>query len=152
MSNKENIQEEKILNNLMDLNIDLDFYFSEEGREPNDAILEIYSNLLLESGLFEEQPTYSKFEDRTSGVDGYLISDKDLHLFKTSLSKDDNQINNLTSKGIDTAHNKLIRFFAKSFNDDLRKSKNSIKLTVDKDIQFLIRKQLIKYQEIFRGD
>ena len=39
----------------------------------------------------------------------------------------------------------------KSFNDDLRKSKNSIKLTVDKDIQFLIRKQLIKYQEIFRS-
>ena len=38
----------------------------------------------------------------------------------------------------------------KSFNDDLRKSKNSIKLTVDKDIQFLIRKELIKYQEIFR--
>lgn len=118
MSDKENIQEAKILNNFNDLNIDLDFYFSEEGREPNDAILEIYSNLLLESGLFEEQPTYSKFEDRTSGVDGYLISDKDLHLFKTNLSKDYNQINNLTSKGIDIAHNKLIRFFDKSFNDD----------------------------------
>ena len=45
MNNKESIQEEKILNNLKDLNIDLDFYFSEEGREPNDAILEIKKNL-----------------------------------------------------------------------------------------------------------
>ena len=39
----------------------------------------------------------------------------------------------------------------KSFNEVLRKSKKSIKLTVDKDIQFLIRKELIKYQEIFRS-
>jgi cell division protein FtsI (penicillin-binding protein 3) len=39
----------------------------------------------------------------------------------------------------------------KSFNTTLRKSKKSIKLTVDKDIQFLIRKELIKYQEIFRS-
>ena len=29
----------------------------------------------------------------------------------------------------------------KSLNDDLRKSKESIKLTLDKDIQFLIRKE-----------
>ena len=39
----------------------------------------------------------------------------------------------------------------KSYNETLRKSKKSIKLTVDKDIQFLIRKELIKYQEIFRS-
>ena len=39
----------------------------------------------------------------------------------------------------------------KSFNDILRKSKQPIKLTVDKDIQFLVRKELIKYQEIFRS-
>ncbi len=39
----------------------------------------------------------------------------------------------------------------KSFNEVLRKSKKPIKLTVDKDIQFLIRKELIKYQEIFRS-
>ena len=39
----------------------------------------------------------------------------------------------------------------KSFNETLRKSKKPIKLTVDKDIQFLIRKVLIKYQEIFRS-
>ena len=39
----------------------------------------------------------------------------------------------------------------KSFNKVLRKSKQSIKLTVDKDIQFLIRKELIKYQKIFRS-
>ena len=39
----------------------------------------------------------------------------------------------------------------KSFNNILRKSKKTIKLTVDKDIQFLIRKELIKYQQIFRS-
>ena len=39
----------------------------------------------------------------------------------------------------------------KSFNETLRKSKKSIKLTVDKDIQFLVRKELIRYQEIFRS-
>jgi cell division protein FtsI (penicillin-binding protein 3) len=39
----------------------------------------------------------------------------------------------------------------KSFNETLRKSKKPLKLTVDKDIQFLIRKELIKYQEIFRS-
>ena len=39
----------------------------------------------------------------------------------------------------------------KSFNSTLRKSKQPIKLTVDKDIQFLIRNELIKYQEIFRS-
>ena len=39
----------------------------------------------------------------------------------------------------------------KSFDEILRKSKIPIKLTVDKDIQFLIRKELIKYQEIFKS-
>ena len=39
----------------------------------------------------------------------------------------------------------------KSFNKILIKSKKPIKLTVDKDIQFLVRKELIKYQEIFRS-
>jgi cell division protein FtsI (penicillin-binding protein 3) len=39
----------------------------------------------------------------------------------------------------------------KSFNEILKESKKSIKLTVDKDVQFLIRKELIKYQEIFRS-
>ena len=39
----------------------------------------------------------------------------------------------------------------KSFNEFLRKSKKPLKLTVDKDIQFLIRRELIKYQEIFRS-
>jgi cell division protein FtsI (penicillin-binding protein 3) len=29
--------------------------------------------------------------------------------------------------------------------------KKPIKLTVDKDVQFLIRKELIKYQEIFKS-
>jgi len=39
----------------------------------------------------------------------------------------------------------------KSLNKDLRKSENSIKLTVDKDVQFLIRKELVKYQKIFKS-
>ncbi len=39
----------------------------------------------------------------------------------------------------------------KSFDETLRNSKKPIKLTVDKDVQFLIRKELIKYQEIFRS-
>ena len=39
----------------------------------------------------------------------------------------------------------------KTLNDELRKSKKLIKLTLDKDIQFLIRKELIKYQEIFKS-
>ncbi len=39
----------------------------------------------------------------------------------------------------------------KSFNKVLRNSKIPIKLTVDKDIQFLVRKELTKYQEIFRS-
>ena len=47
--------------------------------------------------------------------------------------------------------NKGISGLEKSLNDKLRKSKNPIRLTVDKDIQFLIRKELIKYQEIFKS-
>ena len=39
----------------------------------------------------------------------------------------------------------------KSFDRILRKSKQPIKLTVDKDIQFLIRNELIRYQEIFKS-
>ncbi len=39
----------------------------------------------------------------------------------------------------------------KSLNNELRESKQSIQLTLDKDIQFLVRKELIKYQEIFKS-
>ena len=39
----------------------------------------------------------------------------------------------------------------KSLNDELRKSEDPIRLTLDKDIQFLIRKELMKYQEIFKS-
>ena len=39
----------------------------------------------------------------------------------------------------------------KSLDKTLRKSKKSIKLTVDKDVQFLVRKELLKYQEIFKS-
>ena len=40
----------------------------------------------------------------------------------------------------------------KSLNEELKKSQEPIKLTLDKDIQFLIRKELIKYQEIFKSN
>ncbi len=39
----------------------------------------------------------------------------------------------------------------KSLNELLINSRKSIRLTVDKDLQFLIRKELIKYQEIFKS-
>ncbi len=39
----------------------------------------------------------------------------------------------------------------KSLDDKLKKNKDTIKLTVDKDIQFLIREELIKFNEIFRA-
>ena len=48
-------------------------------------------------------------------------------------------------------NNNGISGLEKSFNEILRKSKTDIKLTVDKDIQFLIRKELNKYQEIFKS-
>jgi cell division protein FtsI (penicillin-binding protein 3) len=48
-------------------------------------------------------------------------------------------------------NNNGISGLEKSFNETLRKSKKPIKLTVDKDIQFLVRKELAKYQEIFRS-
>ena len=38
----------------------------------------------------------------------------------------------------------------KSLDEKLKRSKDKIQLTVDKDIQFLIREELIKYNEIFR--
>ena len=39
----------------------------------------------------------------------------------------------------------------KSLNELLIKSRKPIRLTVDKDLQFLIREELIKYQEIFKS-
>jgi len=39
----------------------------------------------------------------------------------------------------------------KSLDEKLKKSKDKIQLTVDKNIQFLIRNELIKYNEIFRA-
>jgi cell division protein FtsI (penicillin-binding protein 3) len=39
----------------------------------------------------------------------------------------------------------------KSLDEKLKKNKDKIQLTVDKDIQFLIREELIKYNEIFRA-
>ena len=48
-------------------------------------------------------------------------------------------------------NNNGISGLEKSLNEELKKSKEPIKLTVDKDIQFLIRKELLKYQEIFKS-
>jgi len=48
-------------------------------------------------------------------------------------------------------NNNGISGLEKSFDEVLRNSKKPIKLTVDKDVQFLIRKELIKYQEIFKS-
>ena len=39
----------------------------------------------------------------------------------------------------------------KSLNEILTKSRIPVRLTVDKDLQFLIREELIKYQEIFKS-
>ena len=38
----------------------------------------------------------------------------------------------------------------KSLDEELKQNRDKIQLTVDKDIQFLIREELIKYNEIFR--
>ena len=46
--------------------------------------------------------------------------------------------------------NKGISGLEKSLDEDLKQNKDKIQLTVDKDIQFLIREELIKYNEIFR--
>ena len=47
--------------------------------------------------------------------------------------------------------NKGISGLEKSLDEQLKKNKNTIQLTVDKDIQFLIREELIKYNEIFQA-
>ena len=49
---------------------------------------------------------------------------------------------------IDDANNG-ISGLEKSLDDQLKKDKDTIKLTVDKDIQYLIREELLKYNKIF---
>jgi cell division protein FtsI (penicillin-binding protein 3) len=48
-------------------------------------------------------------------------------------------------------NNNGISGLEKSFDDRLKKIKEPLRLTVDADIQFLVRSELIKYQEIFRA-
>jgi cell division protein FtsI (penicillin-binding protein 3) len=48
-------------------------------------------------------------------------------------------------------NNNGISGLEKSLNEELRNSEDPIRLTLDKDIQFLIRKELIKYQQIFKS-
>ncbi len=48
-------------------------------------------------------------------------------------------------------NNNGISGLEKSLNGILKKDKNKVRLTVDKDIQFLIREELIKYNEIFKA-
>ena len=47
--------------------------------------------------------------------------------------------------------NQGISGIEKSFDQELKKISKPLRLTVDADIQFLIRKELIKYQEIFKS-
>jgi cell division protein FtsI (penicillin-binding protein 3) len=47
--------------------------------------------------------------------------------------------------------NKGISGIEKSFDQELKKISEPLKLTVDTDIQFLIREELLKYQKIFRS-
>ena len=48
-------------------------------------------------------------------------------------------------------NNKGISGLEKSFNEKLKQIKNPLQLTVDTDIQFLIREELIKFHSIFRS-
>ena len=48
-------------------------------------------------------------------------------------------------------NNNGISGIEKSFDKQLKKKKEPIKLTVDTDIQFLIREELLRFQEIFRA-
>ena len=47
--------------------------------------------------------------------------------------------------------NKGISGLEKSFNEKLKQTSKPLKLTVDTDIQFLIREELVKFQSIFRS-
>ena len=47
--------------------------------------------------------------------------------------------------------NQGISGLEKSFNNRLKQKKDSLRLTVDADIQFLIREQLVKFNSIFRS-
>ena len=47
--------------------------------------------------------------------------------------------------------NQGISGIEKSFDDRLKKKKEPLKLTVDTDVQFLVREQLIKFNTIFRS-
>ena len=47
--------------------------------------------------------------------------------------------------------NKGISGLEKSFNKKLKQTNEPLKLTVDTDIQFLIREELVKFQSIFRS-
>ncbi|MDB4246759.1 penicillin-binding protein 2 [Candidatus Pelagibacter sp.] len=47
--------------------------------------------------------------------------------------------------------NKGISGLEKSFNEKLKQTSEPLKLTVDTDIQFLIREELVKFQSIFRS-
>ena len=48
-------------------------------------------------------------------------------------------------------NNNGISGLEKSLDEELKKNENQVKLTVDKDIQFLIREELIKFNKIFKA-
>ena len=60
------------------------------------------------------------------------------HLFSHIIGQIDNDNNGISG-------------LEKSFDEELKKIKEPLKLTVDTDIQFLIRKELLKFQEIFKS-
>jgi len=47
--------------------------------------------------------------------------------------------------------NKGISGIEKSFDEELKKTKDLLRLTVDADIQFLIREELLKFKKVFRA-
>ena len=47
--------------------------------------------------------------------------------------------------------NKGISGIEKSFDYELRSNKNSLKLTLDMNLQYIIRQELLKFTEIFKN-
>ena len=124
MNNKNDIKN-VIYENHIELINSINIGLIEEGKEPSEILLETYGDLLVDQGSFEEKPNYTKYDDKRQGLDGYTIigSDSinnanDVHLFKVSYSENKSEITNLTSNKIDTAHNRVKRFFEKCFDDE----------------------------------
>tara|TARA_X000000368_G_scaffold245029_1_gene193640 strand:+ start:4937 stop:7096 length:2160 start_codon:yes stop_codon:yes gene_type:complete len=121
-----NKKDNNIYENYVDLINSINIGLIDEGKEPSEILLETYGELLVDQGNFEEKPTYTKYDDKRQGLDGFTTIDSDIsknnandvHLFKVNYSADSSEITNLTSNKIDTAHNRVKRFFEKCFDDE----------------------------------